>query len=465
MADQSSPAQADLGQTGESPETSGRSGTKQRGHSTSQGHHYVRMTAFMLMVLIVGVTAGMLVERYLVADRASSIPQFPDLDAVTSILENDFYYRPSDPVAEATWTAGLEQQAIGGMLGGLDDKYTRYLEPQAATSASNQLSGTYGGIGVSIGTPKDQVTITAVLPAGPAAKAGILPRDIILAVDGRDVTVQSDISALIQGQIGTKVNLTLQRPGETTPRMFDITREEIVTAPVTYTMIPETKYAVIRIEIFGDQTTALVNTYLKQAESDHAAGIILDLRRNGGGWVNSAQEVIGRFVPSTSGPALYEDPTLAAGGEVSLPILNGDAAVYTGPLVVLVDAGTASAAEIVAGALRDYDRAAIVGRKTFGKGSVQRIYDFKDGSSMRVTVAEWLTPTKRPIQAVGISPDVTVSQDEHASSDRDSDLVQAILVLNAGASQPSALVSSASPEASPIASLSIPSSPDAYSIP
>jgi carboxyl-terminal processing protease len=456
VADQSSPAQADHGQTGESPETPERSGTKQSGHSTSRAHHYVRLTAFMLMVLIVGVTAGMLVERYLVADRATSTPQFPDLGAVTSILENDFYYRPSDPVAEATWTAGLEQQAIGGMLGGLDDKYTRYLEPQAATSASNQLSGTYGGIGVSIGTPKDQVTITTVLPAGPAAKAGILPGDIILAVDGRDVTIQSDISALIQGQIGTKVNLTLQRLGETTPRMFDITREEIVTAPVTYTMIPGTRYAVIRIEIFGDQTTALVNTYLKQAESDHAAGIILDLRGNGGGWVNSAQEVIGRFVPSTSGPALYEDPTSAAGGEVSLPILNGDEAVYTGPLVVLVDAGTASAAEIVAGALRDYDRAAIVGRKTFGKGSVQRIYDFKDGSSMRVTVAEWLTPTKRPIQAVGISPDVTVSQDEHASSDRDSDLVQAILVLDAGASQPSALVSSGSPEVSPIASPSIP---------
>ncbi len=440
---------------------------KQNARSTSQLHRYVRLTASLFIVLIVGITAGMLSERYFLSDSVPLAAHFQNLDAVTGIIEDDYYYRPSDPVAEATWKAKLEQQAIGGMLGGLDDTYTRYLEPQAATTASNQLAGSYGGIGISIGTPNNEVTITAVLPAGPGAGAGILPGDVILAVDGLKVTVGSDISAQIQGQVGTRVSLTLQRAGETTPRTLDVTRQKIVTLPVTYTMIPETTYALIRIDIFGDQTTALVSDYLKQAESEHAAGIVLDLRGNGGGWVNSAQEVIGRFVPSASGPALYEDPTLAAGGEVSLPIVNGAEPVYSGPLVVLVDGGTASAAEIVAGALRDYDRAVVVGRETFGKGSVQRIYDFKDGASMRVTVAEWLTPMKRPIQVVGISPDVEVSEKAHVTTGQDADLAQAITLLNDGTSRPSELSlpsPAASPAASSMAASATLSSPDASPI-
>lgn len=416
-------------------------------------HRCVRLGAIFAMVLVVGIAAGMLVERSLVADPPAPEPQFKSLEAVTSIIEDNYYYRPADPTEEATWTAHLEQQAIIGMLGSLGDTYTRYLEPEAAHSASNQLAGKYEGVGITIGSENDRVVITKLLPSGPAAQAGIREGDAILAVDGRKVAVGDDISSQIQGQIGTQVNLEILRPGAAESFRVDLTRKEIATPPVSYTMIPNTAIALIRIDIFGDQTTTLVTEFLKQAERDKATGVVLDLRGNGGGWVTSAQEVIGRFVSSGSGPALYEDATSAAGGEVPLPIVNGPEPVYSGPLVVLVDAGTASASEIVAGALKDYNRAMIVGRKTFGKGSVQRIYDFKDGASMRVTVAEWLTPRKGRIQEVGIAPNVDVELKDHATSGQDADLAHAIALLNAGQYRPTDIAQGppATPAASPVA--------------
>ena len=402
------------------------------------------------MVLIVGIVAGMLVERRIIADPSAPASQFKSLQAVTSIIEDNYYYRPTDATEEATWAAQLEQQAITGMLGSLDDAYTRYLEPEAARSASNQLAGKYEGVGITIGTENGRVVIGKIVPGGPADQAGIIVGDAILEVDGRKVAAGDDISSQIQGPTGTQVNLEILRPGTSESIHIAVTRQEILTSPVSYTMIPNTTIALIRIDIFGDQTTALVTGFLKQAERAHATGVVLDLRGNGGGWVTSAQEVIGRFVSSEDGPALFEDTTSAAGGEVSLPIVNGPEPVYTGPLVVLVDGGTASAAEIVAGALKDYNRAMIVGRKTFGKGSVQRIYDFKDGASMRVTVAEWLTPNKGRIQVVGIAPNVDVEISDHATSGQDADLAQSIALLNAGQTRSSDLAQH--PPATPVAS-------------
>ncbi|MGI8483062.1 MAG: S41 family peptidase [Thermomicrobiales bacterium] len=405
------------------------------------------------MVLLVGIVAGMLVERRIIADPSAPQPQFKSLEAVTSIIEDNYFYRPTEATAEATWTAQLEQQAITGMLGSLDDAYTRYLDLDAARSASNQLAGKYEGVGITIGTENDRVVISKIVPGGPADQAGVLVGDAILTVDGQKVAAGDDISSMIQGPAGTHVSLEVLRPGTSQPIQIDVTRQEILTPPVSYAIIPNTTIALIRIDIFGDQTTSLLTGFLKAAEQDHATGVVLDLRGNGGGWVTSAQEVIGRFVSSKDGPALFEDTTSAAGGEVALPIVNGPDPIYNGALIVLVDAGTASAAEIVAGALQDYNRAMIVGRKTFGKGSVQRIYDFKDGASMRMTVAEWLTPGKNRIQAVGIAPNVDVKISDHAESGKDADLTQAIALLCSGQNRPTDLAqgSSANPVASPIA--------------
>jgi len=415
-------------------------------------HWYIRLAAVFAMVLVIGIAAGVLIERNIIANPATAPSQFANLDAVANIIEENYYYRPTDPTEESTWTAGLEQQAINGMLGSLDDTYTRYLPPADAEAAANQLAGKYEGIGVTIGTENEHLVITGLLQGGPAEQAGLLAGDVLTAVDGRPVVAGDDVSSMIKGPAGSQVELKIQRPGASEPVSITVTRQEIVTPPVTYAMIPNTSIALIRISIFGDQTTPLVTRFLQQATADGATGVILDLRGNGGGWVTSAQEVIGRFVQSAQGPALYEDTTSAPGGEVGLPIVNGEEPLYAGPLVVLVDGNTASAAEIVAGSLKDYDRALIVGRKTFGKGSVQRIYDFKDGASMRVTIAEWLTPSKGRIQDVGIAPNIPVSIDEHTSTGQDADLAHAVALLKAGQSRPTDLAKGPAATPVPVAS-------------
>jgi len=229
---------------------------------------------------------------------------------------------------------------------------------------------------------------------------------------------------------------------------------------VSYRLIPESTVAVLQVTVFGDNTTAELDAALKQAKNDGVTGVILDLRNNGGGWVDSAQQMIGRFVPESSGPALYEQLDPDGSERTPQPIIPGEVAMYDVPLVVLVNAGTASASEIVAGALRDYDRAVIVGERTFGKGSVQRVHDFQDGSSARITFAEWLTPGEKRIQGEGIEPDVAVSAGSEGES-VDYQLDRAIEVLTGNPSKSGDLVVppatppvtlEASPAVSPVAS-------------
>lgn len=415
-------------------------------------HWYLRLAAVFLLVLLTGAAGGALIERNILSrSQAASPDDLQTLDAVNSILVDNYYYRPSDPAELKTWEAKLEQQAIAGMLGSLDDTYTRYLEPADAQSAASQLAGSYEGVGITF-QATDRIEITDVSAGGPADKAGIVAGDVLVSVDGRAVAPGDDVRSLVLGESGTTVTLGILRAGSGTPIAVPVVRGKIVVPPVTWKMLPGTAIAYIKIDLFGDQTTALVTQFLQQAEAEHATGVILDLRANGGGWVKSAQEVIGRFVNASQGPALYEDTSNAAGGEIAMPIVNGAEPVYTGPLVVLVDGLTASAAEIVAGSLKDYDRALIVGRQTYGKGSVQRIFSFQDGSSMRVTVAEWLTPSRGRIQDVGVQPNVAVAT--HATATTDEDLAQAIALLDAGQSKPSDLAGHppATPVATPAAS-------------
>jgi carboxyl-terminal processing protease len=204
-------------------------------------------------------------------------------------------------------------------------------------------------------------------------------------------------------------------------------------------MVPGTTLLWIQIDIFGDRTTLELDQALALGEESGATGVILDLRGNGGGWVQSAQETIGRFLPASVGPAMYEDSDPGPGGLVEQPIINGDQGPSALPLVVLVDRNTASAAEIVAGSLRDYDRALVVGEPTFGKGSVQRIFDFQDGASLRVTVAEWFTPSRGRIQDEGIRPDVLLTTDGTQSTQGDPFVNAAVSFHEAGKTRPTDL--------------------------
>jgi carboxyl-terminal processing protease len=377
-----------------------------------------------------------------------------DLDKIGTVLgylEDEFYYQPAPDASATPFSDVLVNNALEGMTSALGDDYTVYLEPVEQAPIAEAMSGEYEGIGVWVDYPEGKVRIIAPMPESPAERAGLLPNDIILAADGVPLEGLSgdDTLGLIRGPAGTTVTLTIQREGAADPLEIGVERAKITTPSVIYTRVGEDQQiGLIQITIFGDKTTEQLDRAIEQARADGVTGIILDVRNNGGGWVETAQQVIGRFVSPETGPALFEDINPNDAELNPEPIKAGEVSAYDVPVVVLVNGGTASAAEIVAGALQDYGRATIVGETTFGKGTVQRIHDFDDGSSLRVTFAQWLTPNQAVIQGVGIAPSVTIA--DNPDSETDEQLDAAIAVLE-GTPLPVASPV-ASPAASPVAS-------------
>ncbi|HEV2107210.1 MAG TPA: S41 family peptidase, partial [Thermomicrobiales bacterium] len=290
------------------------------------------------------------------------------------------------------------------------DPYTTFLPPVEAGPAADHLEGEFGGIGVHIQYIDGRLTVVAPIAGSPADRAGIEPGDVIVEADGVTLSelTPAKAGALIRGPVGSTVELLIERSSALEPVEMEIVREEIETQVVYYDLVPETSIAHLRVTSFTERTIPQLDAALEQALNDGVTGIVLDLRDNGGGLVAAAQALIGRFVPSKAGPALWEDRGASSGALVSLPIAGGEIEAYDLPLIVVVNEGTASAAEIVAGALRDYGRAPLIGEPTFGKGLVQRIWNFDDGSSARITVARWLTPDKSAIPEDGLRVNIAV---------------------------------------------------------
>ncbi|CAN5863466.1 S41 family peptidase [soil metagenome] len=391
----------------------------------------LQVTALMLSVLcavaIVAFAAGAYFEQSLLDEPQSNgpidvsslttdsgngvqAPTFDRLEEVTRLIEDEYYLMPgSEESAEQFWQA-LEEEAVQGLTEGLDG-HSAYLVPTDSEAAADTLSGSYEGIGVWISARDGTLHIVAPVPGSPAEAAGIRAGDVIVEIDGVTTDGMDDASAVdaLVGPTGETVELVIRRDstGELLP--FSVVRKRINYPVVAYTFDDETDIAIIQISIFGDRTTAELDSALKRAKEDGAIGIVLDLRNNGGGWVQSAQETIGRFLPEDTGPALYEDfDPLVDGDEQEEEIIGGGISEFELPVAVLVNQGTASASEIVAGALSDYDRAVVIGETTFGKGSVQRVHEFDDGASLRLTFAQWLTPEKRTIEDEGLTPDIEV---------------------------------------------------------
>jgi carboxyl-terminal processing protease len=401
-----------------------------------------------LLVAVVAFGAGMLAERDLFRsetggeqnNRVGSLGSdvsvggatFSRMSEVTDLVQSEYYGWPDDEESQKALAKELEDKAIQGMMTALDG-YSAYLVPSQQRPVQEQMSGEYEGIGVWVDSPGGVLTIIAPMPGSPAEEAGILAGDVIDSVDGHSLNGYSeeDALALVRGPAGTEVELKIQREGTPGLLTFKIKRQKIPMPAVTYTFLDASKTAHIRVTVFGDKTTAELDAALNRAKQDGATGIVLDLRNNGGGWVQSAQEMIGRFVPSDSGVALYEDADPGDPEVTDEPILGGGIDTFETPMVVLVNGGTASASEIVAGALRDYGRAQLVGEKTFGKGSVQKVHNFDDGSSARITFAVWLTPDKHEIQGEGLAPDVEIPATAQDAA-TDTQLEQAIEVLTAG---------------------------------
>ncbi len=418
---------------------------------------YWKATLIFGLGLLVAVTsfgAGILTERDLINDDGSGSisteagsSDHTSYNEVRRLVDEEYFGNPADPTAAAEFDETLEYSAIQGMMSSLDD-YSTFLVPSEQTAVREQLSGEYQGIGVWVDFPEGKLVVISPMAGSPAEEAGILSGDVIVAVDGLVVnqTNEEDAFQMVRGPEGTTVRLTISRAGTEGTFDVDVIRRRIPVQSVIYRPIVESKLAYIQVTVFGDNTTKELDAALKQAQADGAVGIILDLRNNGGGWVQSAQEMIGRFVPTTNGPALYEDLNPDGSERTPEPIIEGDVKLFDIPVVVLVNGGTASASEIVAGALRDYDRAIIIGEQTFGKGSVQRVHDFEDGSSARITFAEWLTPNELRIQGEGIRPDIVIAMDPN-NPGGDTQLDRAIVTL---IGKPSVATPVASPAASPV---------------
>ena len=336
------------------------------------------------------------------------------------LVHNQYVDQPVDDVA-------LMQGAIRGMLASLGDQHTSYMDPQEFTDANAGLEGTYEGIGAYVDTSGEYLTIISPIKNSPAEAAGLRPGDRIIAIDGEDMTgIQPELARRrVLGPAGSVVELTVSRGDEPEPLIFEITRAQIVVASVEHEMF-ENGIGYIKLNTFGDTTSDELRTALEEIMANKPRGLVLDMRNNGGGYLQTAVEVASQFIPE--GVVLIE--RYGDGREDTYDARSGGLATDI-PLVVLVNQGTASASEIVAGAIQDYERGKLVGMTTFGKGSVQIWNPLSDNQgAVRVTIAKWLTPLERTIHEVGLAPDFEVDlTEDDFEAERDPQLDKAIEVL------------------------------------
>ena len=315
--------------------------------------------------------------------------QFDAFWSTFNIINEEYYYQPVD-------RARLIYGGAKGMVNSLGDDFSNFLTPEENAQVKSSFEGNFEGVGMYIERRNDLPTVVAPIPNTPAARAGVRANDIILAVDGRDVTaMQPDqVATLVRGKAGTTVRIKFAREGVAEPFEIELVRERIEVPSVTYTKQGE--YAWLQASVFNQKTTPELDAALAQAKADGAKGIILDLRNNGGGFVTSALEMLGRFLPDGE-IGFYESRKADGSDDRPQRVISNGPKFEDIPLVVLINGGSASASELVSGALQDYERAVLIGEQSFGKGSEQRVYDWDDGSQARITFAHWLTPKKRDI--------------------------------------------------------------------
>jgi carboxyl-terminal processing protease len=300
----------------------------------------------------------------------------------------------------------LLQGAIGGMMNALGDPHTGYSNPLETSDLNNSMQGSFDGIGAYVNTEGAYLTITSTIPGYPAAQAGLQNGDQIIAVDGQDMSgISPDIVRLtkVMGPAGTDVHLTILRTGVDKPLEFTLTRAQIVVPSVTSKML-DNKIAYIQVNQFGETTAADFNNQLRALMAQKPVGMVLDLRNNPGGYLDAGISVASEFIDK----GVITSEQSSDGTKTPYDAKPGGLAV-TIPMVVLVNGNSASASEIVAGAIQDVGRGKLVGEMTYGKGSVQQYFPLSDGGLARITIAKWLTPSGRAIDHKGLTPDEIVA--------------------------------------------------------
>lgn len=341
-----------------------------------------------------------------------------------NLIHENYVDQPVDNVA-------LMRGAINGMMQALGDEHSTYMDPKNFREANASLEGEYEGIGAFVDTTTKYLTITSPIPGSPAERVGLQPGDQVVAIDGEDMTgiIAEVARTKVLGPQGTTVHLTILREGEDKLLEFDIVREKIVMKSSTGRML-ENEIAYVQVTTFGAKTTPELLATLTDLMAQNPKGIILDMRNNGGGYLQTAVEVTSQF--AAEGVVLYEQ--YGDGTRTTYETIPGGLATDTNiPMVVLINEGSASASEIVAGALQDLGRAKLVGVTSFGKGSVQNWIPLSgDNGAVRITIAKWLTPKEHTIHNIGLIPDVFVEMtDEDYKAKRDPQLDAAVETLQA----------------------------------
>lgn len=317
--------------------------------------------------------------------------------------------------------------AISGMVKAVGDPFSSFMNPDESRQFSQDLEGTFEGIGVEIGMKNDTLTVISPLEGSPGEKAGLRAGDKILKVGDKltsDMTVDEAVS-LIRGEKGTEISLMILHEKSTNPIEIKIIRDQINVKSVKLEFKND-DIAVIKISKFGDDTTSGMNQAANQIVSQGAKGIILDLRNNPGGYLEAAIDISSKFIPAGKVVVSEEERT---GGKKDFSARGGNI-LENIPVVVLVNGGSASASEITAGALRDDLDAPLIGKKTFGKGSVQELEKLIGGSTLRVTIARWLTPNGDYIMEKGIDPTIDVDlTDSDYNNNRDPQMDKALEVI------------------------------------
>jgi carboxyl-terminal processing protease len=344
------------------------------------------------------------------------------LHQVWDLIDEEFFGELPTPEERA-------YGAIRGMLGTLDDDYTSFSEPAIAEIRRADASGSFEGIGAFVTmNEEDILSIVQTFRGSPAEKAGLLPGDLVLEVDGKSIVGYGIYEAitLIRGPEGTEVELTIQR-GEAEPFKASIVRARL-DIPVLESRMLESSIGYVSLFDFSSQATSRLEKAIEELIDQGATALIFDLRGNPGGFLDQAVQVSDLFLPE--GLVLTE--RRSDGQELEFTSSN-DGPGQDIPLVVLVNGGSASASEIVAGAVQDRGRGILIGEATFGKGSVQLLHTLSDGSELRVTVARWYTPNGNAIHGDGLAPDIEVLMTpEDLDADRDPQLERAIEYLKTG---------------------------------
>lgn len=384
---------------------------------------YMRIKPFkfiMLMFMTILITAGLtifaltfgeqkVVEVKVPVERA----EFKQLYDAFDVLKENYYVDIDDEK--------VIHGAINGMFDALGDPYSDYMNKEEATSFNDSLSSSFQGIGAEIQERDGFIMVVSPIKNSPAEKAGIMPKDLILSVDGKSLKGLSASEAvqLIRGKKGTAITLKVKRGDEAEPMDMKIVRDDIPIETV-YGEMGEDKIAHIQITSFSEQTAQEVAQKLMEFDAQGMEGVVLDVRQNPGGYLTAAIDISNLFVPAGKTILLVQDrkgkpEAFVAEEGMEVKTSSVQKLKYTLPVTVLIDEGSASASEILAGALQQSANAKIVGKTSFGKGTVQTIEKLPDGANLKFTTSKWLTPNGTWINEKGIQPDIEVETAPYAT--------------------------------------------------